>query len=284
MYAQFTSYDHEKQLASLTASLPTRFAHPTIDKLTLLADFRHYTKAMERIQLHADCIDIQPDYSRHYQYRVETASDLFIQITCPVSSPVPHVRIEFNPNKLNPIGTLWHTLLPMLKNKRLSRIDYAIDYDHDLSLYQWTTERPRTGNIFYGADQSIETIYLGKRNSDNQYRIYDKAKEQGTTGTHWRIEQQLRLGTTTEFWMLRPFADLIGWKPDTFTGNYTDDLHLHDLHKHPNNWKRLSRRGRVKYRAMIKDSSRVLHMPVKPVTTFQQGARPLEAFLEDLLI
>jgi len=288
MYAHLTSFDERKQLASLTASLPVKFNTPTIDKLTLLADLRHFQKNLDKLSHHNDFLHSTTDYSMHYKTRIETASDLFIQVACPVSSPVPHLRIEFNPNKFNPTGSLWHTLLPMLKNKRLTRIDYAIDYPQDLSEYSWTTTKPRTSNIFYGATGAIETIYLGKRTAKNQYRIYDKAKEQGlsdslTTTPHWRAEQQFTLDTRTEFWMLRPFADLVGWKPDTFTGNYTDDLHLDDLHKNPNNWKRLNSSRRRHYRTLIKDHTRVQHFPVKPVTTFQHGYPVLGEFLKELM-
>jgi len=288
MYAHLTSFIEEKQLASLTASFTTKFLQPSIDKLTLLADFRNPERDINSLQKHNDFMDTIPCHARHYEYQIRTASDLFIQLALNPSRIVPNLRIEFNPNKFDYRGSLWHRLLPMLKNKRLTRIDYAIDYQQDLSEYSWTTEKARSGNIFFGEKGETETIYLGKRTSPDQYRIYDKAKEQGecalaATSPHWRIEQQFTLDTKTEFWMLRPFETLIGWKPDTFTGDFIDDLVLKELHSNQNSWKRLSRHNFNKYRRMIKDHSRVQHFPIKPVTTFQQGFPPLEAFLKELL-
>jgi hypothetical protein len=238
-------------------------------------------------------MDSIPCNARHYNYQIRTASDLYIQMTLQPGRQVPNLRIEFNPNKFDYRGSLWHTLLPMLKNKRLTRIDYAIDYQQDLSEYSWTTEKARSGNIFFGEKNETQTIYLGKRTSPDQYRIYDKLKEQGDDvprdhslapdTPHWRIEQQFTLDTKTEFWMLRPFDTLIGWKPDTFTGEFIDDLVLKELHSNPNSWKRLTPHHFKKYRRLIKDHSRVQHFPIKPVTTFQQGFPPLEAFLKELL-
>lgn len=290
MYPHLTTAHPERQLASLTASLLTRNVHtPTIDKITILADLRNYQTNLEKIQLHPDLIDIEPDYSMHYKNRLKLASDLFVQLACPVSAPVPHLRIEFNPNKFNPTHTLWPTLFPMLKNKRISRIDYAIDYPADLSTWGFTTDRPRKMQTFQAPSGKLETLYLGTRTSKNQYRIYDKAKEQGqcdslATSPLWRIEQQFTLDTKTEFWMLRPFSDLTVWRPSDMTGDYIDDLVLTDLSKNSKNWARLSRRKYAYYRKLIQDTHVVHHLPQKPVTTFQQGYPPLKAFLEDLLI
>jgi len=288
MYEHITSYSREKQLASLTASITTKFLQPTIDKLTLLADFRNPEANLETLQKHNDCLDIISNHDRHYEYQLRTASDIRITFTLQPARQVPNLRIEFNPNKFDTTGSLWLTLLPMLKNKRYTRIDYAIDYNCDLSEYQWSTERGRKGNIYHGSNGEYETIYLGVRNSADQYRIYDKAKERGesdslTTSLHWRIEQQFTLDKQTSPFSINPFANLIGWKPDTFTGDYKDDLILSDLHANPNNWKRLTRHETTKFRRLIKDANRVCHMPVKPVTTFNNGYPLLETFLRQLL-
>lgn len=289
MYRHFTSYLPEIQLASLTASLPVKFNIPTIDKLTLLADFRHFEKNVQELSKHNDFLDTIPDRSMHYDRRIRTASDLFIQVAPMSNKVIPNLRIEFNPNKFDYRGSLWHTLYPMLRNKRFTRIDYAIDYQQDLSQYQWQTEKPRSGNIYHSSTNKTETVYLGCRTSSNQYRIYNKSAEQKSQGmepshsVHWRIEQQFKLSTKTEFWMLRPFSDLVGWKPDTFTGDYIDDLVLSDLHEIQSNWARLSSSRYRHYRKLIKDSSRVQHMPLKPQTIFEQGKTPLEAFLKELL-
>lgn len=285
MYEHITSYQRQKQLASLTASLLAKFNQTTIDKLTLLADLRDEKRNLEEIQMHNDCIDIRPNYDRHYEKQIETASDLRITLTLQPSRQVPNLRIEFNPNKFNPTGTLWYLLLPMLKNKRLTRIDYAIDYCQDMSAFQWTTETPRATNIFYSPSGAVETVYLGKRTSSDQYRIYDKAKEQciEVTEPWWRIEHEFKLSKGQTYLGIHPFANLIGWKPDTFTGNFIDDLVLTELHTERKSWSRLSPYKRKYYRSLIKDHARVVHPKVHPVTTFQNDKSELEAFFDALL-
>lgn len=288
MYGHFTTFDKRKQQAILTACLPVKFDTPTIDKLTLLADLRHWEKTLQELQFHQDVIDIRPlPRDPNYSYYVETASDFQITVAHP-SASVQHLRIEFNPNKCNPIDTVWHWLLPKMKNKRISRVDIAIDYQQDLSLWQPTTEKPRKMARWNAPNGQLETTNLGMRKSGNQYRIYDKRAEQihnhiePAHDIHWRIEQELRLDRGTEFWMIKPFADLILWRPDTFTGNYIDDLVLNDLYNNPDNWARLPPSRRRTYRRMIKDTSRVCHPPFHPVTTFQRGLSPLREFIEKL--
>jgi len=290
MYEHFTSFDKRKQLASLTASLPVEFHTPTIDKLTILADFKYYEKTMLEMQGHPDMMENpRIDHSMHYAYRLSLASDFFIQIAHPTETNVQNLRIEFNPNKCNPIDSIFHFLLPRIRNKRISRVDYAIDYPFSLAEWQPTTERPRKMCRYHSPTGQSETTYLGSPNSGNQYRIYDKVAEQLANNlvpdhpVHWRIEQQFNLTKNQETWMLRPFEDLILWKPDSYTGNFIDDAILDKLYEDPHNWSRLTSHQRRKYRAIIKDHDRVEHPPIHPVTTFQHGKQPLEAFITALL-
>jgi len=280
MMTKSTTAAAEKQLAPLIASLPCN-NQPILDRLTVLGDFKHPERNSLKISRHNDYLDIV-NAPFPYNYRVRTASDLHIQIAN-TDSQVQNVRIEWNPAKLNPNGTLLPVILPMLKNKRFSRIDYAIDYDQDLSEYHFTTTRPRKRVKFLSPADKLETLYLGVRTSSDFYRIYNKAAEQNHEGTLWRIEQQFNLDKQTEFWQLRPFADLIAWKPSDLTGNYIDDLVLADLSSNPENWARLSEFLRRKYRNIAANPERTLHLQNSPSELFKAFAQPIAAFLEEVL-
>jgi len=270
----------ELQLAPLIASLPCN-NQPILDRITILGDFKNLEKNTHEISHHNDYLDVV-NAGFPYNYRIRTASDLFIQIANS-ESIVQNVRIEWNPSKLNTNGTLLPLLLAMMKNKRFSRIDYAIDYEIDLSEFQFQTTRPRKRVKFISPSNKLETLYLGTRNSSDFYRIYNKAVEQDQSGTLWRIEQQFNLDKKTDFWMLRPFADLIAWKPSDMTGAYIDDLVLADLHANPENWARLSDFLKRKYRRIASNPEYTSHLEIHPSESFLSGYQPLADYLTQLL-
>ena len=293
MYEHFTSQLREKQLASLIASNNIQnVMKPQIDKLTLLFDFRYPEKNISTICKHNDYISEHPSKNRRlgYQYTLETASGLHIDIAPFKHKTLQNCRIEFNPNKFNPVDTLFHTLLLCAKNIRISRIDYNIDYPIDLSIYQWQTEKARTQVLFVSPTNQLETLYLGKSSSADFYRIYDKAAElrktqpeqlQPTTPL-WRIEHVFKLDTKTSTRQIKPFNSLYGWTPDTFTGDYHDDLILRDLHANPTNFNRLSTRKRASYRQMMKDHKRTVHPQEHPEKIYLTHCQPLHDFLYHL--
>jgi hypothetical protein len=280
MMTKSTTAKAEKQLAPLIASLLVD-NQPILDRLTVLGDFKNPDKNSLKISRHNDYLDIV-NAPFPYNYRIRTASDLHIQIAN-TDSQVQNVRIEYNPAKLDPDGTLLPLILPMLKNKRFSRIDYAIDYKEDLSEFNFSTTRSRKRVKFFSPADKLETLYLGTRNSSDFYRIYNKAVEQDQEGTLWRIEQQFNLDKNTEFWMLRPFADLIAWKPSDLTGSYIDDLVLADLNSNPENWARLTDFLRRKYKRMITQPERVSQFEIHPSEQFLAGYQPLADYLTKIL-
>lgn len=284
MYANNTSSARKIQLAPLIASLPCKNQRPSIDRLVILGDFKNIEKNTLALSHHNDYCDVV-NAAHPYHYRIRTASDLHIQVA-DKTSHVQNVRIEWNPNKLtSPQDTLLPLLLPMLKHKRYSRIDYAIDYAEDLSQWSFTTTRPRKRVKFISPADKLETLYLGVRTSADFYRIYDKAKEQEMVDdvNLWRIEQQFNLDKDTEYWMLRPFADLVAWKPSDMTGKYIDDLVLADLHANPENWSRLSDFLRRKYRTLAQNANHASQMQIHPSEAFLAGYQPLADFLGQLL-
>jgi len=272
----------EIQLAPLIASLPN-VNQPIIDRITVLGDFKNLEKNTHEISHHNDYLDIV-NSAFPYNYRIRTASGIHVQIANP-DSPVQNVRIEWNPAKLDTNGTLLPLLLAMMKNKRFSRIDYAIDYAINLSEYQFKTDRPRKRVKFISAAEKLETLYLGTRKSADFYRIYNKALEQDMVDSVnlWRIEQQFNLEKNTEFWMLRPFADLTVWKPTDMTVHYVDGLILKDLHANPENWARLTDFARRKYKRLVSNPDYTSQLEIHPSETFHSGYQPLADYLTSIL-
>lgn len=283
-----TMYEHliekrvEGQPGPVTPGIRTNFGL-SVDWLTLVGSFFDYDKNLSKLSAHMDWMDTIPA-AHPYRWKVRLASELHVQVAEPHSN-VPNVRIDINPNKFNPEGTIWHDLVSKLKprSRRLTRIDYAIDYQEDLSLWSYETDRARKSNAWYSQDRKLETLYLGANQSKDQYRIYDKAREQGQDVTWWRIEHQLRMDPDQHWRFLRPFQDLTIWQPSEYTGNYVDDLILNDLHRNHGNMFRLSKHNRQKYRNMMKDSTRVIHKPVHPRDQFQAEFPPVEKFISKLL-
>jgi len=282
MYEHLTEKRGKEQLGLVTPSFRSKFS-PSVDRLTIVGDFFEYETNLSKLSEHMDWMDTV-QAAHPYRWTVRTASDLFVQVAEP-NSLVPNCRIDFNPNNFDPQGSLWHDLLRKLRpsSRRLTRVDYAIDYQEDLSLWSFETSKARKRNVYYSEDHKPETIYLGTNKSKDQYRIYDKAKEQGQDGIWWRIEHQLRLDRDQHWRFLRPFEDLTIWQPDDYTGDYVDDLILNDLHRNPSNMFRLSKHQRKKYRTMIKDCTRVKHKPVHPRQQFQEEFPQIEKFMTRLL-
>jgi len=285
MYDNFLTPGAGKTLAPLIASKSTQNVHATIDKLTLVFDLDWPERNLLDLTKHVDHIRYLPSKNKRigYQYTIETASGLHVDLA-PYKHPnLQDVRMEFNPNKFDPEGTLFFPLLNHAKWLRATRIDYAIDFPEDLSLYRWDTDNMRKKVKFESPNGNLETLYLGMSTSPDFYRIYDKAKEQDEPGTLWRIEHVFKLTTKQHYTDLKPFDNLFGWRPDTFTGDYHDDVILADLFDNPRNFSRLSRRKQEHYRKLMKDHSRTVHQDITPATVYKATCQPLNNFLWNLM-
>jgi len=258
----------------LTAGLNTQSVQLSLDKLTVVGSFRNPEKAMKLISAH-------PDTERDtlakfpYRYNIYTTSRTVIQLA-DKSSPVQPVRIEFNPN--DPLQKkTGDYLLTLMQRKRPTRIDYALDYyGIDLSGFILTTTRARKTNAFYSGSGKLETLYLGAKDCDDRYRIYNKGVEQGLVDSvnHWRIEQQIRLPPEKTWQFNLPFADLYCVKPSGQLAPQ-DRLILDGLHRQPELWGHLSRRYREKYRALLKDHTKMTKLDPWPQDAYFDNAQPI---------
>lgn len=266
----------------LTAGITTQNVQLSLDKLTVVGSFRNPDKAMKQISQ-------WPDTERDtlakfpYKYNIYTTSRTVLQLA-EKSSPVQPVRIEFNPNDKDQLAT-GTFLLSLMKRKRPTRIDYALDYKGiDLSDWLMATTRARSTCSFNSSSGKLETLYLGSKDSDDRYRIYNKAKEQKIDDLDWwRIEQQHRLKPDQTWQLLLPFDDLYLVKPNKHLATQ-DRLVLDGLHRNPEYWGNLTRRIREKYRSLVKDPV-MTRLDPWPQTAYFDKAQPiinqLTEFLKD---
>lgn len=92
---------------------------------------------------------------------------------------------EFNPNKIQFNDRFLETELVMLnsvhewhdtKDKHFTRLDIALDLDIEINAYNWFYEGTAYKDTIE-KNNTVETLYLGSRQSDTMFRIYDKEKE-----------------------------------------------------------------------------------------------------------
>lgn len=123
------------------------------------------------------------------------------------------LRIEYNPNKssLDSVRFLLghcaeHQLSP--RYIRLARLDLAVDYYRVMNPEFITCRFARKSFMAYGT-AGVESVYLGSRQSQTMFRVYNKRQEQidqgeGDPGRDWwRIELENKkaftLDTTPDF-------------------------------------------------------------------------------------
>lgn len=106
-------------------------------------------------------------------------------------------RIEYNPNKTNLMSVKrLLELFPFangIHSIRIARLDIAIDYPASIVPELVLVSSMKKGALNFGTE-GIETLYYGKRQSKNMFRIYNKRKEilekEGRDLGHdlWRVE------------------------------------------------------------------------------------------------
>ena len=170
-------------------------------------------------------------------------------------------RYEFNPNKCNAGGVLrWIKEFVNKDTINLTRVDYAIDIkDIKINDY-YVMGRNGTSHInYYGRTGELETKYIGSKNSDKRWRLYNKRLEiLAQTGIDigreiTRLELQLRDNCLlsdnekvfTELLMLRDLSINLGWE---------NTAKIEYLLRDENNWSKLAKHSKLKYQKMIKEN------------------------------
>lgn len=173
-------------------------------------------------------------------------------------------RIEFNPNNLSDEEKIWirENLSSLLENVGFTRLDLAFDFEEDLSDFFVMSDNALKKTVFYGLDGKVETKYFGVRDSDRFIRIYNKKQERKDNAdieieleNYWRFEVELKRKRVDE-WNNNCFNDMHILKP-----NWTTIEKLNEraivcmLLTHENEWGKLARHTKYKYRKMIKEIS-----------------------------
>jgi hypothetical protein len=158
-------------------------------------------------------------------------------------------------------------MLGIMCKKRVTRHDYALDYRMDFSAYIFTTAISTKTCTFSSGTGTRETLYLGAKQAPQRYRIYDKALESKSTGTLWRIEEQMRFKPSDAWQLHLPFANLVTFQTYP-TLPVLDRLLLDGLHRNPDEWGALPRRAKERLRSVIKNAPPVAHLNPNPYEAY----------------
>jgi len=175
------------------------------------------------------------------------------------------LRYDFNPNHKEYNKKLHYQVLGLMKDSHFTRIDVALDvYDLDMSTWKWVDSLGRPKRIYMSGKDSIETWYIGGKDSQIIIRIYDKAKEQKTKDGRkwWRVEVQMRRDAVKLVEEMKggvfynPFKDVSA----VVEGDFKHlDIKTRAMVKYllnePQGFSELSSASRAKYRKLIKEEA-----------------------------
>ena len=174
-----------------------------------------------------------------------------------------NMRVEFNPNKLTQEEMLWlkQNIIDYMEDDGFTRLDLAFDFEDDLSDYYAMTDKAVKKTVFYGTNGMPETKYFGVRDSDRFIRIYNKKKERKDnadieiSSEHlWRVEIELKRNMV-DYWN-DCFNDLHILKPNWKSVERTSDRAIvFMLLNDEEEWGKLHRNSRTKYKKLIKEIS-----------------------------
>lgn len=249
----------------------------TLDRITVVGSFASHGLVRVGEEWTCPVLDRSQDITRRhqakypYRYQFATVSGVTIQLA-EKKAPVPPVRIDYNPDDANQCE-LAELLLQVMDHKRVTRLDWALDYQQDFSSYMFTTATSTKTCTFESGRGVRETLYLGASGASQRYRIYDKALEAGLQGTLWRIEEQQRF-KPSESWQLHlPFSNLVSFQSYP-TLPIMDKMALETLHRTPAYWGELSRKYRDRFRKIMKDAPRSARLDPDPQEVYFEQCQP----------
>jgi hypothetical protein len=184
-----------------------------------------------------------------YRYQFTTNDGLTIQ-TKDKNSDVQDLRFDFNPQTCD-----YKRVLKRFRNAlidlRVTRLDFAQDYDLNLSRCSFATMIPVKSCQFRARSGALETIYLGATDSLHRFRIYDKGAEMNLPITKWRIESQQRFAKNENWFDFKPFERLIIQIPQFATLKINERAMCEYLLSNPDGFKELNDRTRSKYKTLL---------------------------------
>ncbi|WP_436947694.1 replication initiation factor domain-containing protein [Staphylococcus xylosus] len=174
-----------------------------------------------------------------------------------------NMRVEFNPNNLSLDEMLWlkDNVINYMEDDGFTRLDLAFDFEDDLNDYYAMTDKAVKKTVFYGRNGLAETKYFGVKDSDRFIRIYNKKQERKDNADieidseHlWRVEIELKRNMV-DYWD-DCFNDLHILKPDWKSiEKQKDRAMIYLLINEEDEWGRLERHAKYKYKKLVKDIS-----------------------------
>jgi len=141
-------------------------------------------------------------------------------------------RIEFNPNKLKKEHlTFYFNIMKRIKFPNVTRIDWAVDYDEDMSNYEFKQLTARKTIEYRSRSRKLETLYLGSPKSDNFTRVYNKALEKRRSKFK-KLDQEEEIEVKEVLWrvesVVKNFEVMIEQEYDTYIehkdGSFTEKI------------------------------------------------------------
>lgn len=207
-------------------------------------------------------------------------------------------RLDFNPNKLSSViqNGLKDFIQSIFLDSHFSRCDVAADIynlpDNYVNTYR--VNEPIGSQFFFGKSGKLETAYFGARSSERQVRLYNKKieriekkhiEEVKDVDTWWRLELQLRRGSVDDF--KKRVQDTLAnfYSPHSIpeTVSPIERAVLIGLYSEPDNWGRLDKKTRSKYRALCADIASDDFLTTKLVQSFDSQKNEIEKELKDWL-
>ena len=178
------------------------------------------------------------------------------------------VWVQYNPNHLeNDDLKQLERIMYSIDHTHLTRVDLACDiYNVDLSLYDFGLFNV-TRDIYRTLSGKLETRYWGRRKSERQIRLYDKANERKKHGKKdeipdwaeewWRLEFQFRQGKV-DSWQeeiiekMSSFHVLAVDDNDNLTE--TEKAILERVNADKYNFKKVGKENAAKIRKMVREN------------------------------
>jgi hypothetical protein len=188
-------------------------------------------------------------------------------------------QLIINPNKCLYDDMVIH-MLNLIEDARISRIDIALDYKHDLSRYVLFDKSGRRDvHPFRNNVNALKGVYFGRRKSNTTFLVYNKGLKEGNDEFLWRAEVRFRNPTIDNILPTDLFAPLCAGGVALFPPK---DSHLQRLRRFPEHIKSLSKYRRNIARKLSMDSEDKLLF--QPNVVFNHNRNKLLNILSDYIL
>jgi hypothetical protein len=216
-----------------------------------------------------------------YLYNLDTYSGVCIQIA-DQSSEISDVRVDFNPNQCKGWENTVKAICANLRDIRITRTDYAIDYQIDLSEWQFTHNPLLKSCTYRSRSGQLETLYLGGADSPLRIRIYNKQLESKLSEPRWRIEAQCRFPVDVPYHTVLPFAGLTVCKP--YEGfSLKEQMAIEYFTNHPDKLSQMSKPYARKIRRLIDLGDNTVHLAPGPHELFLSQSGSIQFNLSQMI-